>query len=81
MNDQTRLRKLVRLEVLDDFRHEGRQYTKGDIVSVERSLAAIACDNGWGRDLDGEYKTEAFTPGVRAIQPENVRHDVGDSNG
>ena len=71
----------MRIEVLETFRHNGWQYSKGDVMTVDDDIGKLACGHGWARDTDDVVETGQFTPGARAIQPENVRHDVGDSNG
>jgi len=74
----------MKIEILEDFRHERDEFTTGETRVVNDSLGAYFCRAGWAKDLDGNVETVARDPHrVVTLAVDGVTHETkaGEANG
>ena len=64
----------MKIEFLQDWKHQGTDFEKGDIKSFDKATGKFFCTAGIGKDLSGSVKTEKIDP----LKP--VLLDVQSSN-
>lgn len=47
----------MKIEILEDFKHDRDQYSKGETRVVDQDLGEYFCKVGWAKDSDGKVKT------------------------
>ena len=63
----------MRIEVLERIKHDGRVFDAEDISTVNKAMGEYFCDNGWARDLSGEYPTaERSTTRKVVLSPDKI---------
>lgn len=78
----------MKVEILEEKlkakdRETGRHYDleEGDRVTVSDLCGQHWCDQGWSKDLSGDYPTAERRVVNATVQPHSARHDTTDSNG
>lgn len=70
----------MRIELTRTVKHDGRIYTKGDIITAQNGLGTYFCSCGWAKDLSGdvptgEVSTDAVTLDTHsAVHKTEVKH-------
>ena len=47
----------MRIELTHTVKHDGRMYTKGDVLTVDDGLGGYFCHCGWAKDVSGQVAT------------------------
>jgi len=47
----------MKVEVLEDFMHDGQRFAAGETRVVDDALGAYFCEAGWAIDVDGVVAT------------------------
>lgn len=63
----------MKIEMLETVKHAGDTYPAEDQRTVDDEIGRYFCDNGWARDMSGEYPTaERDISGQRVVHPDNA---------
>lgn len=50
---------------------------KGDVFTVSDAFGQHLCDEGWAKDVEGQYPSAPFTPGAKKLTVRNVTVTAG----
>jgi hypothetical protein len=64
----------MKVEILQNFRDEGQQYTASEIRVVSEQKGGYFCGVGWARDISGAVATGAPDLSNKSLDVKNARH-------
>lgn len=64
----------MRIELIRTVKHEGRTYTKGDVITASDGLGTYFCACGWARDLSGATPTSPPPTDPIILKVQSAKH-------
>lgn len=64
----------MKIELTHTVKHDGRIYTRGDVITADEGLGTYFCSCGWARDISGQAATGNASTETATLDVHSATH-------